>query len=1199
MPITVPPSPTAAGLGKYGVWPVSYYTGIPNISVPIYQIESGELKVSVSLNYHASGIQVEEMGSWVGLGWSFNAGGVITRTVRGTADELIDGYTTLATRYKGTGILTSYNVATNTDDLTKFNGFAKGLHDSEPDAFSFNFNGKSGSFFLDENNQFRATSHSQLKIVKNPITTAYPYWEILDDVGVTYILGENEGTEISNVLSTNPSSSYNLLGEIITAWNLTKIISANKKDTIQFTYKDKLERYRRKQQQVVRIPLSIDIIHINPSGYGYGYQNANEQLGDETYSSSGDCQLESIIWKHGVLKITSNTNRDDMMFGKLLDKVEVFNNYSQLLKKIEFIYNNASERVFLNELHFSGSDNLTLNKYQFAYHQMALPSRLSNSQDYWGYYNGVTNPHMIPYETVYDQFQNASSMIGGLPNANRQPSNGHVMAGSLVKITFPTGGYSMFEYEANEYSKIGDGTGQHPINNTLGGGQRIKTIRSYTGYGLAEERNFEYKNGLTSTGTLFSRPKFASVSFAQTYSGCKPGDESAVGFPMNFIATATPSSTVPLSNTQGASVGYSLVTEFISGGNNGKIEYLFSLFDDTWNDVTFNSIYQNYDRPPFLPSTSNDYKRGFLLEQTTFKKEGSDYIKVGSLKNTYDYNDNPGNRNFYSLKVLKVKSIADSTLVCTIIPPDYFPSFRSFLFAYGFYNIKSAWVKLTSTEERVYHPDGVNYLATTKNLFYDNLNHINTTKIEEVNSKNQLKRTEYLYANEMVTSGLDPAGTYQRMINRNMINMLIEQKNSINSTVTERIRKNFSDTWYVDNSVVAPQNIESQIAGNPAEQRLIYHGYDNNGNPTQISKSSDVNVSYVYDYKGSIPIAEVANATVANIAFTSFEADGKGNWNYTGIPASDLTAPTGKKVFTIINSSNNITKSGLSSSTTFIVSYWKKSGTVTVNGSSATSTGRTLNGWTYNEHKVVNPLSGSITVSGTNGLIDELRLYPATAQMTSYTFDPLIGMTSQCDINSKISYFEYDNFQRLMLVRDDNKNVLKKFCYNYAGQPISCDIFTNDDKSGSYTRTNCGSGYTGGTVTVSVPAGMFSSTISKADANSQATAYGQAQANSLGTCTASNVSILCNNNVSMGTVYMQYHNNTTGQMYTFNVSAAGSNINLGTIPAGTYTVSIGTSNNTTSYYFTVACGYYLYGTNATFNNVTVDNTCRVISISPY
>ncbi|MEJ0105011.1 MAG: hypothetical protein WDO19_21760 [Bacteroidota bacterium] len=82
--------PTAASVGKYGDIPVSYHTGVPQIAVPIYTVKEGPLSLPVSISYHAGGIKVMEPAGWCGTGWNLNAGGVISRTVRGVADEALN-----------------------------------------------------------------------------------------------------------------------------------------------------------------------------------------------------------------------------------------------------------------------------------------------------------------------------------------------------------------------------------------------------------------------------------------------------------------------------------------------------------------------------------------------------------------------------------------------------------------------------------------------------------------------------------------------------------------------------------------------------------------------------------------------------------------------------------------------------------------------------------------------------------------------------------------------------------------------------------------------------------------------------------------------------------------------------------------------------------------------------------------------------
>lgn len=83
----IPSSPSAAALGQYGSSPVSLHTGVPSISIPLFNLTANKISLPISLDYHASGIKVGQIASNVGLGWSLNAGGVITREVRDQPDD--------------------------------------------------------------------------------------------------------------------------------------------------------------------------------------------------------------------------------------------------------------------------------------------------------------------------------------------------------------------------------------------------------------------------------------------------------------------------------------------------------------------------------------------------------------------------------------------------------------------------------------------------------------------------------------------------------------------------------------------------------------------------------------------------------------------------------------------------------------------------------------------------------------------------------------------------------------------------------------------------------------------------------------------------------------------------------------------------------------------------------------------------------
>ena len=307
-----------------------------------------------------------------------------------------------------------------------------------------------------------------------------------------------------------------------------------------------------------------------------------------------------------------------------------------------------------------------------------------------------------------------------------------------------------------------------------------------------------------------------------------------------------------------------------------------------------------------------------------------------------------------------------------------------------------------------------------------------------------------------------------------------------------------------------------------------------------------------------------------NFFHTSFE-EGDGN---------NSDAKTGKRSHTGTYS-KSIT--GLTPGD-YILSYWKKNGS----------------NWEF--VRSIETVSGSTFNINLNAHIDELRFYPKNAQMTTYTYDPLIGMTSQCDINDKVTYYEYDSFGRLNLIRDRDKNIIKKICYNYAGQEESCLIFGNQEQSQFIQRDDCPECHAGSYVTYTVPADTYfasSQTAADALALDDINTKGQAYANANGTCTAPVMTNINGyNGISGKRFTLLLHNNCTGTNYYIYLDPGVSGVNLNPqIPTGNYNVTITPDGGSGPYSYSFA-SFYQYANTASFLGIDITTTKRYLAIQP-
>ncbi|WP_160711686.1 hypothetical protein [Chitinophaga solisilvae] len=446
-------SPTAASLGKFGDIPVNNHTGNPQINIPIYEIESGPLKLPVSLSYHSSGLKVLDPAGWVGAGWALNAGGVISRTVMGAPDER---NTSSAGSQYGYFSDYGYHSYLYSGDMQDWQAFASGQKDGEPDLFFYNFNGYSGKFYFSDDRLPVLIPEQDLKIEYSYSGSgSISSFIITTPDGTRYYFGAtaaaNDVDPVETTAPMNMGNGYNA-SSTISSWYLNKIESEDGMFAINLTYQQETYSYftwslfpissqdqtTKKEYSLVKMfqnGVRLDKIAF-PNGHIDFIPGAvRADLGGTMHDFTDDMNTSATTL--GAINITNDKN--------FCKKWQFFYNYFEdnigTLPDGTMNIETDRKKLKLDSIQEKSCNAaIVLPPYKFDYYTERVPRRLSFSFDHWGYSNGRNNQSLIPAIKVDGT---------NIPGANRDATWPDMRGGALRKIVYPTGGSTDFEFEAH------------------------------------------------------------------------------------------------------------------------------------------------------------------------------------------------------------------------------------------------------------------------------------------------------------------------------------------------------------------------------------------------------------------------------------------------------------------------------------------------------------------------------------------------------------------------------------------------------------------------------------------------------------------------------------------------------------------------------------------------------------------------------
>lgn len=672
-------SPNAAELGKYGKIPVSYFNGLPNITIPLTELKAKGYTLPIYLSYHASGNKPDQHPGWVGLGWSLHAGGCINRIVNGMKDEMTVGeygetHNNLPTHNPGYYHHRNFVQQTDWTNGQVVTNALSELHtcDPDPDEFQVCLDEIQASFYLTEEGGIKIVSkspadfkveihlaedgeHNPILVYPGPqesqgVGTAvrYDYFDritLTNSDGTVYVFGgDDSAIEYSMPLipvfnEFGMTNEWKCLANANT-WLLTRIERPNG-EIISFTYtKDGTPIVR----QDIHHSEFCHYDDVPILEYSFNTKDNPLQLNNISFSLIQPSYLTSIHCRYSADSLLfSKTRTTELEYATTSLEFEkragnyilTMNNvsyYSFNQMKAEDYYMQLSEIIGPNrhiQLSYTADTSRRLTLQQVSFRSGADNSDHRYTFDY--------DPEPLPpYHArqsdlwgFYNGINYSATHYKALEQARKQVNPAKAKAEILRAIHYPTGGWTEFDYEGHDYSKeiTQVDISLTDINQTVAaGGLRIKEIRDYSVSGRPETRSFSYRSltGLSS-GILAGSPTlYASGEVSRTLS--------MAGFPYSSGTTWTENGFYelfseypirPLSTTDGNHVTYSRVKETLSDGSCSIYQY--TNHDEPLCCDTRPSWRISYTNSHILFNTFNSRElfRGLLLHRVDSSANGT------------------------------------------------------------------------------------------------------------------------------------------------------------------------------------------------------------------------------------------------------------------------------------------------------------------------------------------------------------------------------------------------------------------------------------------------------------------------------------------------------------------------------------------------------------------------------------------------